>query len=126
MCAVGARRPVARPSQTAPLPPPNPPPPRYARFLLQLRVQKVTQNAANKLAQIKVVRKAIARVLTVYNQNEKVRPGGREGGGKSCSVLSSSRRSTAAVPPRGVGAAVWATSLPAMPCSSVVVPFSRC
>jgi ribosomal protein L29 len=40
--------------------------------LLQLRVQKVTQGAPNKLAKIKVVRKSIARVLTVYNQNQKV------------------------------------------------------
>lgn len=32
---------------------------------------KVTGGAASKLAQIKVVRKSIARVLTVYNQTQK-------------------------------------------------------
>jgi len=37
----------------------------------QLRVAKVTGGAANKLAKIKVVRKSIARVLTVFNQKEK-------------------------------------------------------
>jgi len=41
--------------------------------LAQLRVAKVTGGAASKLAKIKVVRKAIARVLTVYNQTQKAR-----------------------------------------------------
>ena len=39
--------------------------------LAQLRVAKVTGGAASKLAKIKVVRKSIARVLTVYNQTQK-------------------------------------------------------
>jgi large subunit ribosomal protein L35e len=39
--------------------------------LAQLRVAKVTGGAPAKLAKIKLVRKAIARVLTVYNQNQK-------------------------------------------------------
>ncbi|CAM9149030.1 unnamed protein product [Chrysoparadoxa australica] len=39
--------------------------------LSQLRVAKVTGGAASKLARIGVVRKAIARVLTVYNQTQK-------------------------------------------------------
>merc|ERR1719465_278931 len=39
--------------------------------LAQLRVAKVTGGAASKLAKIKVVRKNIARVLTVYNQKMK-------------------------------------------------------
>mmetsp|Transcript_12339 Transcript_12339/g.43223 ORF Transcript_12339/g.43223 Transcript_12339/m.43223 type:complete len:125 (-) Transcript_12339:69-443(-) len=39
--------------------------------LASLRVEKVTTGAASKLARIKVVRKAIARVLTVYNQQQK-------------------------------------------------------
>lgn len=41
--------------------------------LAQLRVAKVTGGAASKLAKIKVVRKSIARVLTVYNQTQKSR-----------------------------------------------------
>jgi len=41
--------------------------------LAQLRVHKVTGGAASKLAKIKVVRKSIARVLTVYNQQQKQR-----------------------------------------------------
>jgi large subunit ribosomal protein L35e len=41
--------------------------------LAQLRVAKVTGGAASKLAKIKVVRKSIARVLTVYNQTQKFR-----------------------------------------------------
>ena len=41
--------------------------------LAQLRVAKVTGGAASKLAKIKVVRKNIARVLTVYNQTQKAR-----------------------------------------------------
>ena len=40
---------------------------------MQLRVAKVTGGAANKLAKIKTTRKNIARVLTVYNQNQAVR-----------------------------------------------------
>lgn len=39
--------------------------------LAQLRVAKVTGGAASKLAKIKVVRKSIARVLTVMNQAKK-------------------------------------------------------
>merc|ERR1719267_236118 len=39
--------------------------------LQQLRVAKVTGGAASKLAKIKVVRKSIARVNTVFNQNVK-------------------------------------------------------
>jgi len=41
--------------------------------LAQLRVAKVSgQGGPSKLAKIKVIRKSIARVLTVYNQNERV------------------------------------------------------
>jgi large subunit ribosomal protein L35e len=36
-----------------------------------LRVAKVANGAASKLAKIGVVRKSIARVLTVYNQTRK-------------------------------------------------------
>ena len=39
--------------------------------LAQLRVAKVAGGAASKLARIKVVRKSIARVLTVYNQKQR-------------------------------------------------------
>ena len=39
--------------------------------LAQLRVAKVTGGAASKLAKIKVVRKSIARVLTVLHQKSK-------------------------------------------------------
>merc|ERR1712070_502752 len=39
----------------------------------QLRVAKVTGGAQSKLAKIKVVRKSIARVLTVYNQTQKAK-----------------------------------------------------
>ena len=39
--------------------------------LSQLRVAKVTGGAPSKLAKIKVVRKSIARVLTVINQTQK-------------------------------------------------------
>ena len=39
--------------------------------LAQLRVAKVSGGAASKLAKIKTVRKAIARILTVYNQKQK-------------------------------------------------------
>merc|ERR1711908_28106 len=36
-----------------------------------LRVAKVAGGAASKLAKIKIVRKAVARILTVYNQKQK-------------------------------------------------------
>merc|ERR1719401_1265716 len=39
--------------------------------LAALRVAKVSGGAASKLAKIKVVRKSIARILTVYNQKQK-------------------------------------------------------
>ena len=39
--------------------------------LSDLAVAKVTGGAASKIAKIKGVRKSIARVLTVYNQNQK-------------------------------------------------------
>merc|ERR1712039_439237 len=39
--------------------------------LAQLRVAKVSGGAASKLAKIKIVRKNIARILTVYNQKQK-------------------------------------------------------
>lgn len=39
--------------------------------LVSLRVAKVTNGAASKLSKIGVVRKSIARVLTVYNQTTK-------------------------------------------------------
>eukprot|EP00339_Tiarina_fusa_P029157 CAMPEP_0117041940 /NCGR_PEP_ID=MMETSP0472-20121206/29247_1 /TAXON_ID=693140 ORGANISM="Tiarina fusus, Strain LIS" /NCGR_SAMPLE_ID=MMETSP0472 /ASSEMBLY_ACC=CAM_ASM_000603 /LENGTH=123 /DNA_ID=CAMNT_0004753065 /DNA_START=16 /DNA_END=387 /DNA_ORIENTATION=- len=39
--------------------------------LQQLRVAKVTGGAASKLSKIKIVRKSIARVLTVINQKKK-------------------------------------------------------
>ncbi|XP_008822909.2 60S ribosomal protein L35 [Nannospalax galili] len=39
--------------------------------LSQLRVAKVTGGAASKLSKIRVVRKSIARVLTVINQTQK-------------------------------------------------------
>lgn len=39
--------------------------------LAELRVAKETAGARSKLAKIKVVRKSIARVLTVYNQTQK-------------------------------------------------------
>merc|ERR1711970_288219 len=41
--------------------------------LSQLRVAKVTGGAASKLSKICVVRKSIARVLTVINQTENLR-----------------------------------------------------
>jgi len=43
----------------------------HKKQLATLRVAKVTNSNAGKLAQIKVVRKNIARVLTVYNQMTK-------------------------------------------------------
>jgi large subunit ribosomal protein L35e len=39
--------------------------------LSQLRVAKVTGGAASKLSKIKLVRKSIARVLTVINQTQR-------------------------------------------------------
>jgi large subunit ribosomal protein L35e len=39
--------------------------------LSQLRVAKVAGGAASRLSKIRVIRKSIARVLTVYNQNQK-------------------------------------------------------
>ncbi|XP_070581742.1 large ribosomal subunit protein uL29-like [Ptychodera flava] len=39
--------------------------------LSQLRVAKVTGGAASKLAKIRMVRKGIARILTVMNQTQK-------------------------------------------------------
>merc|ERR1711979_146875 len=39
--------------------------------LAQLRVAKVSGGAASRLAKIKIVRKSIARILTVYNQKQK-------------------------------------------------------
>eukprot|EP00474_Spongospora_subterranea_P008325 CRZ08783.1 hypothetical protein [Spongospora subterranea] len=39
--------------------------------LAQLRVAKVSGGSASKLSKIKVVRKSIARVLTVFNQTQK-------------------------------------------------------
>merc|ERR1712108_90515 len=39
--------------------------------LAQLRVAKVSGGAASKLAKIRVVRKSVARILTVYNQKQK-------------------------------------------------------
>lgn len=39
--------------------------------LADLQIAKVTDGAASKLAKIKGVRKSIARVLTVYNQQQK-------------------------------------------------------
>merc|ERR1712242_613037 len=39
--------------------------------LAQLRVAKVSGGAASKLAKIEIVRKSIARILTVYNQKQK-------------------------------------------------------
>lgn len=39
--------------------------------LAALRVAKVTGGAPNKLSKIKVVRKSIARVLTVFRENQK-------------------------------------------------------
>merc|ERR1712160_144609 len=39
--------------------------------LATLRMGKVAGGAASKLAKIKIVRKSIARILTVYNQKQK-------------------------------------------------------
>ena len=40
---------------------------------MKLRVAKVTNGAASKLSKIGVVRKSIARVLTVHNQTTKAK-----------------------------------------------------
>ena len=50
--------------------------------LANLRVAKVTGGAASKLAKIGVVRKSIARVLTVYNQQRKAALRAQYGKGK--------------------------------------------
>jgi large subunit ribosomal protein L35e len=57
-----------------PPPPPKKPPPQpqlkeLRQELAALRVAKVTGGAPNKLSKIKGVRKAVARVLTVYRHN---------------------------------------------------------
>jgi large subunit ribosomal protein L35e len=39
--------------------------------LLNLKVQKTASGAANKIAQIRLVRKAISRVLTILSENQK-------------------------------------------------------
>ncbi|KAH9099666.1 hypothetical protein Ae201684P_018679 [Aphanomyces euteiches] len=51
-----------------------------------LRVAKVTGGAASKLAKIKIVRRSIARVLTVYNQTQKARLREKLGQGKHIPV----------------------------------------
>jgi len=43
----------------------------FHKELSELRVAKVTGGAASKIAKIKSVRKSIARVLTVHNQQQK-------------------------------------------------------
>ena len=43
----------------------------YRKELSELHVAKVTDGAASKVAKIKGVRKSIARVLTVHNQQQK-------------------------------------------------------
>lgn len=45
----------------------------FCPLLSQLRVAQVTGGAASKLAKISVVRKKIARTLTVYHQSQKKR-----------------------------------------------------
>jgi large subunit ribosomal protein L35e len=45
----------------------------FQQELAQLRVAKVIGGAASKLAKIKIARKSIARVLTVYNQTQKAK-----------------------------------------------------
>ena len=44
---------------------------KYKSDLAKLRVAKVASSSGAKLAQIKVVRKNIARTLTIYNQDTK-------------------------------------------------------
>ncbi len=44
---------------------------KYKNDLAKLRVAKVASSSGAKLAQIKVVRKNIARTLTIYNQDTK-------------------------------------------------------
>ncbi|KAF0692089.1 Aste57867_16780 [Aphanomyces stellatus] len=58
----------------------------FQQELAQLRVAKVTGGAASKLAKIKVVRRSIARVLTVYNQTQKARLREKLGQGKHVPV----------------------------------------
>ncbi|OQS01880.1 60S ribosomal protein L35 [Thraustotheca clavata] len=58
----------------------------FQQELAQLRVAKVTGGAASKLAKIKIVRKSIARVLTVYNQTQKARLREKLGSGKHVPV----------------------------------------
>ncbi|RHY09069.1 hypothetical protein DYB36_002421 [Aphanomyces astaci] len=58
----------------------------YQQELAQLRVAKVTGGAASKLAKIKLVRRSIARVLTVYNQTQKARLREKLGQGKHVPV----------------------------------------
>jgi len=43
----------------------------FRKELSELHVAKVTDGAASKIAKIKSVRKSIARVLTVHNQQQK-------------------------------------------------------
>ena len=43
----------------------------HRKELSELHVAKVTGGAASKVAKIKSVRKSIARILTVYNQQQK-------------------------------------------------------
>eukprot|EP00745_Piridium_sociabile_P035202 TRINITY_DN61316_c0_g1_i1.p1 TRINITY_DN61316_c0_g1~~TRINITY_DN61316_c0_g1_i1.p1 ORF type:complete len:128 (+),score=16.94 TRINITY_DN61316_c0_g1_i1:69-452(+) len=45
----------------------------YRMELSTLRVAKVTGAAASKLSKIRIVRKSIARILTVYNERRKFR-----------------------------------------------------
>jgi len=44
----------------------------FKKELAQLRIAKVTGGAPSKLAKIKFIRRSIARVLTVINQNRKL------------------------------------------------------
>jgi large subunit ribosomal protein L35e len=43
----------------------------HRKELSELHVAKVTDGAASKIAKIKSVRKSIARILTVFNQQQK-------------------------------------------------------
>ncbi|RHY27707.1 hypothetical protein DYB32_006594 [Aphanomyces invadans] len=53
---------------------------------LQQELAQVTGGAASKLAKIKIVRRSIARVLTVYNQTQKARLREKLGQGKHVPV----------------------------------------
>lgn len=55
---------------------------KYKNELASLRVAKVTGGAATKLSKIRVVRKSIARTLTVYNQQQKAKLRERLAGSK--------------------------------------------